>query len=43
MANIINENDSNIPALNTKNICNFVENRVTTDIFTIPLITSEQV
>ena len=44
IANIINVNDSDTPALNTEKISNLVENKVPADtFFTIPLITSEQV
>ena len=44
IANIINVNDSDTPALYTEKISNLVENKVPADtFFTIPLITSEQV
>ena len=44
IANIINANDSDTPALNTEKISNLVENKVPADtFFTIPLITLEYV
>ena len=44
MANIINVNYSDTPALNTEKISNLVENKVPADTyFSIPFITSEQV